>query len=186
MFKVLLIGDTHIPSRAKRLPPRVESHILNEKYSLVLCTGDLVTYDVLQLLKRIAEVKVVRGNMDYLSFPESEIVELNDIKVGMIHGHQIYPRGNINKLAKIAFKLGVNILVSGHTHVPLVKKVVIASRNVLLLNPGSATGVWSGGGGSLIPSFIECIVKKSTIEVICYELKANVLVKSYYEILLTR
>lgn len=182
MVRILLIGDTHIPSRADRLPPKIESHILNEKYSLVLCTGDLVTRDVLQLLKCIGEVKVVRGNMDYLPFPKVEVLSLGSVKVGLIHGHQVYPRGNTNKLVRIAFRLGVNVLVSGHTHVPLIKKVVTPSRDVLLLNPGSATGVWSGGGGSLIPSFMDCVIRGSMIEVTCYELKVDTLVKSHYEV----
>jgi len=185
MFKVLIIGDTHIPSRAERLPPKIESHILSEKYSLVLCTGDLVAYEVLQLLKRIGEVKVVRGNMDYLPFPKSEVVALGNVKIGLIHGHQVYPRGDISRLTRIALKFGVNVLISGHTHVPLVKKVETTSRDVLLLNPGSATGVWSGGGGSLIPSFMECAVRGSVVEVTCYELKANTLIKSRHEISLT-
>jgi len=185
MTKILLIGDTHIPSRASRIPPKIESHIISEKYSLILCTGDLVIKDVLLLFNHIGEVKVVKGNMDYLPLPEIEVISLGNIKIGLIHGHQVYPRGDIAKLANIAAKLKVNVLVSGHTHVPSVKKVTIPSREILLLNPGSATGVWSGGGGSLIPSFMELSLIGSLIRITHYELKVDTLTKSHYEFMLT-
>jgi len=184
MMEILIIGDTHIPSRAARLPPKIESHILNKKYSLILCTGDLVTRNVLRFFERLGDVRVVRGNMDFLPLPEVEVVSLGNVKVGLIHGHQVYPRGNVSKLTKVAIELEVNVLVSGHTHVPLVKEVRAPSGKVYLLNPGSATGVWSGGGGSLIPSFMECVVTGSSLKVTCYELRTGTLIRSQHNLIL--
>lgn len=183
MWKFLIIGDSHIPTRASSIPKRIESHILNNEYYMVLCTGDLVDKSVLDFLNSIAPTKVVVGNMDYLDLPEYEKMEIEGIKIGMAHGHQVRPRGDIRKLAKLAYSLDVDILVTGHTHVPLVKKVIIEGREILILNPGSCTGVWSGGGGSLIPSFMELVISKERSAcVTLYELKGLTLTKTEYSL----
>jgi len=78
--------------------------------------------------------------MDFLSLPEKEIIKIGTKKIGLIHGNEIHPRGDLEKLYKIAKELNVDILVNGHTH-----KLKIEKKNeILLLNPGSATGVWGG------------------------------------------
>ena len=41
---------------------------------------------------------------------------MGEFKVGVVHGHQVVPWGDDNSLVKFAGKLGVDILVSGHTH----------------------------------------------------------------------
>ena len=183
--KILVIGDTHIPTRASRIPVLIETHITSKQYNMVLCTGDLVEPSVLNFLKNIAPTKVVVGNMDYLDLPEYEVVNINNIRIGLIHGHQVRPRGDIRKLSRIAYDMNVKILICGHTHVPLVKKVMVDDKEILILNPGSATGVWSGGGGSLIPSFMELeIISSGNVSITLYELKGNILTKSSYSVII--
>jgi hypothetical protein len=166
-MRVLVIGDTHIPKRASWLPEEISAFINSGEFDIVICTGDLTDKKVLDYFKDIAEnFVVVRGNMDYLNLPGYEILKTSEIKMGIIHGEQVYPRGNRSQLREIAEKLNVDVLVSGHTHSP-----DIYMENVLLLNPGSATGVWGGGGGSLKPSFMLLNIEGSKIDVELYELE---------------
>jgi hypothetical protein len=41
----------------------------------------------------------------------------NPLKIGIIHGHQCIPIGDIDSLRSIARQMDVDVLVSGHTHV---------------------------------------------------------------------
>jgi len=90
--------------------------------------------------------------MDYLPLPKHQVFNINDLRIGVHHGDGVYPRGDPKGLTQIADSLSVNILISGHTHVPFIKHGL--REEILLINPGSLTGVWGGGGGSMKPSMM--------------------------------
>jgi len=165
-MQVLVIGDFHIPSRASRIPEPIMNVILNRKFDLVLCTGDLVDEKVLDMLGGFGPVKWVVGNMYYIKGPKSVKVKLENFDVGVYHGTGVYPRGNPKQLYSIAKRLNVDVLIHGHTHA---MSIQIFSE-VLLLNPGSATGVWGGGPASLKPSFMILEVTGNELVVNGYEL----------------
>ncbi len=50
------------------------------------------------------------------SAPEETIVTVGGFRIGLIHGHQVTPSGNIQALAQVQRRLDVDVLVSGHTH----------------------------------------------------------------------
>jgi len=169
--RVLIIGDFHIPTRANRIPPKIQAELERETYDVVLCTGDLISNSILKWLDKIGdEVYVVKGNMDFLRLPERLSVRIESLEWGLFHGSGIFPRGNITQLTRVASQMGVDVLVHGHTHVLSVNEVRQDDKTILLINPGSVTGVWSGSGGSLIPSFIKAIVNNRDIELDCFEL----------------
>ncbi len=174
MKHLLIIGDFHIPTRARDIPPALKIEIEKQRYDFVLCTGDLVSERVLTWLNKLGDkIYVVRGNMDHIQLPEFLSVRIEDTHWGIFHGSGIYPRGDIEQLSAIAIEKGVDVLAHGHTHVLSVDEVIKKGRKLLLVNPGSVTGVWSGSGGSLIPSFIKAIVDGRTINLTCYELINN-------------
>ena len=182
-MRILVIGDFHIPERAERIPKKIVDKISKEKFDLILCTGDLTERKVLEFLSSIAPVKWVMGNMDYLTGPLMEKVRIGDLRIGLIHGTEIYPRGDVRQLHMKARELGVNILISGHTHAADIKLV----EGILLLNPGSATGVWGGYRyASMIPSFmiLEITENGRKILVRLYELK-NILKETRREFILS-
>ncbi|MEM1559992.1 MAG: metallophosphoesterase [Ignisphaera sp.] len=149
----LIISDSHIPERAEEIDKYIIDFVKSKLYDIVVHAGDLVGVEVLDTIKSFGSIHyVVQGNMDYLDLPEKEIFEVYGIRIGVIHGDQVRPRGNINALSAIAKNMGVQILISGHTHSPF---ILFDSSGILHVNPGSITGVWSGSGGSMIPSFIE-------------------------------
>ncbi len=79
-------------------------------------------------------VIAVRGNCD----PErlckiDEFLEYAGKKIWLTHGHRYDVRNSIEELAWWGNQFAVDIIVYGHTHVPL----IIECNNILIINPGS-------------------------------------------------
>ncbi len=96
----------------------------------ILHAGDVGDPAILDALAKIAPVKAIRGNVDTQAWaralPETEIVEISDILVYMLHD-----------LAKLDLKpeaAGFRVVIYGHSH----KSNVEEKNGVLYLNPGSA------------------------------------------------
>lgn len=150
MVLVLCIGDMHVPHRATDLPPQFKKLLVPGKIQHVLCTGDLCVkeaYDYLRgLCPNPGNVHVVQGQYDEMgggaiggSFPETKTVRVGAFTIGLIHGHQIVPWGDVDALAAVQRKMNADVLVAGH-------RGAFASHKIedrLILFPGSATGVAS-------------------------------------------
>lgn len=161
---ISIIGDFHIPERADGITKEFIPSLKNSE--LILCTGDLVDPAVLEELKTYSEVKAVKGNMDYADLPEELVFEVQGIKFGLFHGRGIHPRGDREKLAQKALNMGVRVLVSGHSHKLMVEKI----GNIILLNPGSATGAESGEGTLPKPSFLTLEPAQKALNITAYTL----------------
>ncbi len=174
MRKILVVGDSHIHERADEIPKEFHSHFMKQNYDIVIHTGDVVDPDVLDLFKGLGKrFFVVEGNMDYLNLPDHHIIDLYGVRIGLVHGHQVRPRGDLGKLSRLGRALGASILISGHTHYPFIEFF----EDILHINPGSVTGVWGGGGGSMTPSFIELEIDETRkLVAALYELRKNELV----------
>lgn len=167
------IGDFHIPERGERIPEEFIEVL--KKCELIACTGDLTDPKVLGELEEFARVKIVRGNMDTEAYPEKEVFEYKGVKIGLIHGTGIHPRGDIRQLEGIAKEMGVDVLIHGHTH-----RIDVQKRGrVLLLNPGSATGAVSGEGTRQNPSFLTLEAGQKGIYIDSYELNGEVEKRTY-------
>ena len=173
VLRLLIIGDTHIPERASVIPKEITDKIESVKFDFILCTGDLEDESVMRYLSHLGKLYVCRGNMDYPPLPKEVKIDLKNFTVGLIHGDAIYPRGNPRKLAKEAQRIGVDILISGHTHSLSVRETKNGGEKLLLLDPGSATGVWGGGPASKIPSFIILEIDNEHATIHAFELVDN-------------
>ena len=130
-----VISDTHIPERASNIPDIVFE--MFKDVDLILHAGDLVSLDVLDELEEVAPTRCVQGNMDRyygLKLPKNDIITARGHKIGLNHG-EVYPRGDTQQLKYIALELGVDILITGHTHWAFIKEF----DDIILLNPGSPT-----------------------------------------------
>jgi len=130
-----VISDTHIPERASLIPEIIFK--VFKSVDLILHAGDLVSLSILEELEQIAPTKCSEGNMDRAygtKLPKSISIEIEGLKVGLNHG-EVYPRGDTQQLKYIAMEMGVELLITGHTHWPFIKEV----GDILMLNPGSAT-----------------------------------------------
>lgn len=175
-MKILIIGDSHIPSRTTKIPDEICSKIKEltklELYNYTFFTGDLIKYpELIEFLnsKTAKDVFIVVGNMDYFEGNRNLPVyqELNlplgkvYLKIGLIHGAQIEPRGDRMQLEDLAIEKGDQILISGHTHK---EDVFLTEKGILLLNPGSSTGAWSFIASG-VPSFIVLFVEDKSKEI---------------------
>ena len=86
--------------------------------------------EILEVLKKIAPVVVVRGNVDTepwaMALPVTTITEVNGVMIYMIH--------DVKALDLNPGAAGFQIVVSGHSH----KAGKTERDGVLYINPGSA------------------------------------------------
>ena len=123
MRRIGLISDTHGLLR----PAAVEflrgcDHIIH--------AGDIGGGALLDALAALAPVTAVRGNNDreaeVASLPETTRLEIGPVRLYVLH--------DLKQLAVVPASLGLNVVVSGHSHRPLVEE----REGVLYVNPGSA------------------------------------------------
>jgi putative phosphoesterase len=130
-----VISDTHIPERADTIPEMVFE--IFKGVDLILHDVDLVSLEVKDLLEKVAPTICVQGNMDRysgLELPPRKTLDLEGVKIGLAHG-EVYPRGDTQQLRYIGLEMGVEVLITGHTHSSFIKEL----PDMLLLNPGSPT-----------------------------------------------
>ena len=111
----------------------------------------------------------MRNNAQLTGLPESKIVNIGDFKMGIIHGHQVVPWGDQESLASVARSMGVDILISGHTH----KNKISTYDGKYFINPGSATGAYSSISPEANPSFILMAFSADEILVFVYEFEGG-------------
>ena len=137
-----IISDTHIPDRANNIPKSVYD-IFKDVDTIIHC-GDITSKKVLVDLDENTpahELIAVKGNMDKLDLPKNIFLTVENYNIGIIHGNQINPRGDLLKMKYYCLENNLDILISGHTHIPLIEKINIPEleKEILLLNPGSPT-----------------------------------------------
>jgi putative phosphoesterase len=131
----VVTADTHIGARRRGPLPRALLAACGTADAILHC-GDLIVAEVLDELGAYAPVHAVHGNVDGWDLvdrlPERRVVELDGLRVGMIHdpGHA---DGRAARLAR-AFP-GCGLVCFGHTHVPQLDQ----HGRTRILNPGSPT-----------------------------------------------
>lgn len=158
----------HIPHRCNSLPAKFKKLLVPGKIQHILCTGNLCTKESYDYLKTLAgDVHIVRGDFDEsLNYPEQKVVTVGQFKIGLIHGHQVIPWGDMASLALLQRQFDVDILISGHTH----KFEAFEHENKFYINPGSATGAYNALETNIIPSFVLMDIQASTVVTYVYQL----------------
>ena len=66
------------------------------------------------------ELRVCQALTVIAKFPQThaaiQVLEIGDFRIGLCHGHQVVPWGDMEAMALLQRRLDVDILVSGHTH----------------------------------------------------------------------
>ncbi|KAF5309571.1 hypothetical protein D9619_012421 [Psilocybe cf. subviscida] len=168
MVLVLVIGDLHIPHRVHDLPAKFKKLLVPGKIQQILCTGNVCDKETYEYLRTISpDVHVVRGDFDESGFPLSMTIVHHPVRIGVVHGHQAIPTGDLDSLSALARQMDVDVLISGHTHV----FQAIQYDNKFFVNPGTATGAWSGSfNGDPIPSFALMDIQGSVVVTYVYQL----------------
>lgn len=128
----LVIADTHIPRRAKRLPEALSPYL--ESADLILHAGDLMDPALLNELSSHAPVRAVKGNVDGpdVKLPETQRFDFGGVNIAMIHDSGL-KKGRRARMRR-RFP-NARVIVFGHSHIPFLED----EDGLLLLNPGSPT-----------------------------------------------
>ncbi|OLY77900.1 Vacuolar protein sorting-associated protein 29 [Smittium mucronatum] len=164
-----------------------------EKIQRIICTGNACDQASYNYLKAVCpDIDIVLGDYDeyYLeassnkndnkvfsdsarspkistSYPNSKVIEIEEFKIGIIHGHQLVPgNGDVDTLVSVARHMGVDVLCSGNTH----RFEAYEEDNRFFVNPGSATGAYSAYEHCPIPSFVLMDLKENNITAYVYQL----------------
>jgi vacuolar protein sorting-associated protein 29 len=164
---VLVVSDMLIPNRCPDIPEQFKSILIPNKLQYVLSLGNNGSRESYDWLKSLSNnFNGVKGEYDESSLPETKVVTIGDFKIGMIHGHQVVPWGDLEALANIQRQLDCDILLSGHTHV----NSVMIYDGKYFINPGSISGAFSPMSPSPVPSFVLMVIQGDYAIVYLYEL----------------
>jgi vacuolar protein sorting-associated protein 29 len=168
MVLVLCLGDLHVPHRAADLPPEFKKLLVPGKIHHILCAGNLCANEGYEYLRTVCpNVHVVRGDFDETTaFPDSKVITIGQFKIGLCHGHQVVPWGSLDALCMLQRRLDVDILVTGHTH----RFKAYKHEDRFIINPGSATGAFTGLSDDVRPSFTLMDINDDRAVVYVYEL----------------
>jgi uncharacterized protein len=118
-----LISDTHGLIR----PQAIEAL---QGVELIIHAGDIGKPEVLSVLKHVAPVAAIKGNIDSGAWakllPDTKLVKTGGTRLFIIH--------NVRELDCDPVARGFQVVVSGHSHKPSVS----TRGGVLFVNPGSA------------------------------------------------
>lgn len=123
-MRIGVISDTHgyLTSQAVKSLKGVD---------LIIHAGDLDTPDILKMLKKIAPVKAVRGNMDRGKWadklPKEEYITIGQVVIFALHDLYLL---NLDPAAA-----GIHAVIYGHSHRPHKE----SKDGVVYINPGSAS-----------------------------------------------
>lgn len=133
---LLLIADTHVPARARRLPADVLEAVSSA--DAVVHAGDWVDVATLDLLESRARVlHGVYGNNDgpelRARLPEVARFTVEELSMAVVHETGAARRREERMDAVFP---GVDLLIFGHSHIPW---DTVSPGGMRLLNPGSPT-----------------------------------------------
>lgn len=135
-MRLLITADTHLPKRARDLPPALWAEI--EGADVVVHAGDWVSIDLLDALESRATCLIaVYGNNDgpelRARLPEIAYADIDGLRLAVVH-ETGQSAGRESRCA--ARFRDVDLLVFGHSHIPW---DTTAATGLRLLNPGSPT-----------------------------------------------
>ena len=169
----LLISDSHVGDRVKRLQAKLLDDIKAKKPDLILHGGDIAVQEVLDQLGEIAPVIAVQGNRDWFKGfkqPMEHHFEVARLKIVLAHGHismwhwfwnyvhlfltfrihnhQFFQRQLAEKYPE------ADVIIYGHLHFQY-NEMMDGKR---FINPGSAYSHWRNKGR---PQYMLMTIKES-------------------------
>jgi vacuolar protein sorting-associated protein 29 len=165
---VLIVSDLFIPLRTPEIDVQFRSILVPNKIQHVLCLGNVGNQETFDWLHSLSsDFHAIRGDYDInKNLPEKLSIQIGNFKIGMIHGHQIIPMGDLEILSNVQRELDCDILASGYTH----QLSVNIKENKLYLNPGSISGALSPLNEDCIPSFILMVLQGDDATIYSYVL----------------
>ncbi len=133
-MRVVVLADTHVRRGGRReLPTSGLGHL--RRADVILHAGDVLEQWFLDDLAELAPVHAVLGNNDVgLDLPERLQVELEGVRIGMVHdsGARTGRQARMHRWFP-----SCDLVVFGHSHIPFDGRGQGGTQR--LLNPGSPT-----------------------------------------------
>jgi len=153
---VLVVGDMFVPQRSPDINEQFKTILIPNKIQHVLSLGNIGSRESYDWLKSLSnDFHTVKGDFDEGELPEKKLVQIGEFKIGMIHGHQVLPWGDLDALTNVQRELGCDILLSGHTHQIDIK----VKDKKFYINPGSISGAFSHLIADPNPSFVLMVLQ---------------------------
>ena len=153
---VLVVGDMFVPQRSQDIDPQFKTILIPNKIQHVLSLGNIGSRESYDWLKSLSnDFHSVKGDFDEGDMPEKKVVTIGEFKIGLVHGHQVLPWGNLDALSSVQRELDCDILLSGHTHEVNLKVL----DNKLYINPGTISGAFSNSIADPSPSFVLMVLQ---------------------------
>lgn len=128
-MKVLIVSDTH-----KRNDNFFRVLELTAPVDLVIHCGDIEGSEYAISAGAGCRVEMVAGNNDFFSeLPTEREIEIAGYRIWITHGHNYYVSMGTEHIRQEARVRGVDIVLFGHTHRPLIDM----EDDITLINPGS-------------------------------------------------
>src|SRR5687767_12095670 len=135
-MKLLIMSDTHVPTRARDLPSGLWDAV--DSADVVMHAGDWVDISLFEALEaRSARLVACWGNNDgddlRARMPEVANVSLEGVRFTIVH--ETGPAKGRGRRMSAAYP-ATDVLVFGHSHIPW---DTVTETSLRLLNPGSPT-----------------------------------------------
>lgn len=128
-MKILIISDTH---RNNDNYVKVLEKVA--PVDMLIHCGDVEGSEYMIAQRAGCPVQMVMGNNDFFSdLPREKEFTIEKYKVWLTHGHTYYVSMGNETIKKEARERGVDIVMYGHSHKP----VVDIDKDIIAVNPGS-------------------------------------------------
>ncbi|KAK7199709.1 vacuolar sorting-like protein [Novymonas esmeraldas] len=173
MVLVLVVGDVWVPQRASGVPEVFRKMFTPGRIHKILITGAVGSKEMYDYLRTIAaEVHCVTSGVDGRwtdRLPETQVLTVEGLKIGLLHGHQVVPVGDKDSLAAVQRELDVDVLVSGATH----QSKYFEFDSHLFVNPGSLSGADTELETNVVPSFMLLDIQDKSVVTFIYQYYAD-------------
>ncbi|MBO6133245.1 MAG: metallophosphoesterase [Lachnospiraceae bacterium] len=130
-MRILIVSDSH--GRHENLERFVRK---TAPIDMMIHCGDAEGRE--EAIEEIAgcPLEIVAGNNDFFTtLPKEKEFMVGRYRIFLTHGHYYYISMGPERLAEEAESRGVDIVMCGHTHKPMVERI----NGLILVNPGSVS-----------------------------------------------
>jgi len=131
-MRIVVVSDTH--GKIDHFVNKLKSM---DRPQLIIHLGDYAEDgEKIQSLTNV-ETIIVKGNGDYFNknYEEDRLIEIGGKKFFITHGHKYNVRYRLDNLMYKGEEVNADIVLYGHTHVP----VILKESNMIIMNPGSVS-----------------------------------------------
>ncbi len=130
-MRILIVSDTHRHNENFLKVLDKEAPV-----DMLVHCGDVEGSEYLISQSADCPTHIVMGNNDFFSdLPRDAEFTIAGYKVWVTHGHNYYVTLGNETLKEIALQRGVDIVMYGHTHKPVIEQ----GASLTVINPGSLT-----------------------------------------------